>query len=261
VQLNSVDIPVPNYYVQPDEVCAKELAPWAQREERLLGRDTFFCQIRGEPLQPVPTCQREFFGRLAQRLRRVGNITLDVAPINAISRLPDIEARPSVAPGELARVKYLLVTAGITGAGKLPAALAYGAVVLMPRSFARAYYEHLLVPYRHYVPLWEHGRNDDLADKLEWLAAEPHAAEGIAAAGRSFACTHLVSGSRAAYWTELLQRYANVVMDYIVDDALLAKRNSSVQLLAVTNTTLRCDSLAKGNMCHWHGAGAPFDAG
>ena len=247
---------MPNYYVQPDEVCATEELPWAQREERLLGRDTFFCQLRGEPLQPVPVCQREHFARLAQRLGRVGNITLDVAPTNALSRLPDIEARKAVAPAELAAVKYLLVTAGITGAGKLPVALASGAVVLLPRSFAHAYYEHQLVPYVHYVPLWEHGRQDDLADKLSWLAAEPSTAAAIAAAGRRFACTHLCASGRAAYWRELLQRYAAVVMGYRVDDALLARRNASVGLLAVTNASLQCDTLAKGNMCHWLGTGA-----
>ena len=194
--------------------------------------------------------------RTAQRLGRVGNITLDVAPTNALSRLPDIEARKAVAPAELAAVKYLLVTAGITGAGKLPVALASGAVVLLPRSFAHAYYEHQLVPYVHYVPLWEHGRQDDLADKLSWLAAEPSTAAAIAAAGRRFACTHLCASGRAAYWRELLQRYAAVVMGYRVDDALLARRNASVGLLAVTNASLQCDTLAKGNMCHWLGTGA-----
>lgn len=261
-----MDIPVPNYYVQPDEACAlgeqgsPALPAWAQREARLLGRDTLFCQRKAEALQPFAVCQREHFPRLAQRLKRVGNVTLDVAPTNALTRLPDIEARPPVAPAELLRVQYLLVTAGLTGAGKLPAALASGAVVLLPRSFAHAYYEHALVPYVHFVPLWDRGVDDDLADKVGWLEAEPQAAASIAAAGRRFACAHLRAPGRAAYWRELLRRYAAVVMAYRVDDALLARRNATVPLLRVTADTLRCDTLAEGNDCHWLGAGSPAAA-
>ena len=256
-QLSSEDIPVPNYYVQPDALCAAPAVAWAERKDVLLGRDTLFCQEAGKRLQPFPVCQREFFPRLAQKLGRVGNISCDVAPTNALKRLPDIAARPPVSSSDAAVVKYLLITAGITGAGKLPAALASGGVVMLPRSFAHAYYEHALIPYVHYVPLWERGRDDDLTDKLAWLAAEPEEAAAIGEAGRRFACTHLRAEGRAAYWRELLRRYAATVLAYRVDDALLARCNASVPLLPVTPATLTCDALQAGNHCRWLGARAP----
>jgi hypothetical protein len=38
---------------------------------------------------------------------------------------------------------------------------------------------------------------------------------------------------------------------------LLARRNATVPLLRVTADTLRCDTLAEGNDCHWLRAGTP----
>lgn len=72
------------------------------------------------------------------------------------------------------------VTDGWVGPGKLPQALALGAVVLKPVSNYRQYFEDALVPYKHFVPVWDTDA-EDVKGKLAWLEAHPDMAAQIAA--------------------------------------------------------------------------------
>ena len=91
-------------------------------------------------------------------------------------------------------------------------------------------FEPLLVPYAHYVPLWDEPADADghgVVRRLAWLEAEPDIAQRIAHAGRRFACDVLGPRGRQAMWRSLLQRYSALVRRRggpAVDNAFVARR-------------------------------------
>lgn len=122
------------------------------------------------------------------------------------------------------RFRYILVTDGWVGPGKFAQALALGAVVLKPVSHYRQYYEDALVPYKHFVPVWDTDLHD-VKGKLAWLEANPSTAASIAAAGRRFACEQLSRRARACWWAEAIDA-ARGLMGYSVDEALIERRRA-----------------------------------
>ena len=101
--------------------------------------------------------------------------------------------------------RYLLSTDGWISGGKLSQLLAMGSVVLKPKSKYRMYYEWLLQPSTHFVPLWE-SHLFDVVDLLRNLESEPVRAARIARTGQELACSVLTRKGRAQFWSALIKQ-------------------------------------------------------
>ena len=146
----SADVPVPHYYIIPDEICSdqKSQTPLVERKASIFARDSYFC---GETPRPLP-CQRTHFGLISRNATavRASGVEWDVAVTNAVKgggaysgRLVSRPPRPLIS---FAEHRYLLSTDGWVSGGKLSQLLATGSVVLKPRSISRMYFEYLLEP-------------------------------------------------------------------------------------------------------------------
>ena len=255
-----LDVLVPGYY-SPDRVCgllkadeAKRAHPWPRRREMAFARYTHFCkpqQQRDVHGRALPPCARSYFAALAQS--RAGRRLLDVRPTNTVNDTTD----PSLAYGaallpngssipiaEHARYKYLLDTDGFSSAYKLQQLLAVGSVVLHPASTWRAYYYHALLPYVHYVPLWQTAQ-DDVLPAIRWLKRHDRVARRIGAAGRRLACEHLTQHGRLCYWRRLLRAYAELT-DSV---ASLAERPRAFPLARLN---IMCRERDAPNVCYYN---------
>ena len=97
-----------------------------------------------------------------------------------------------------ARRKYLLCLAGITWSGTCEMLLTLGSVPFFELSGYATFYSTSLVPFVHYVPVWDE-YPDDVADGLAWARADDERARNVAAAARRFAAQHLSPAARLCY--------------------------------------------------------------
>ena len=226
----SIDIPAPHYYVRPELHCAASTSaptrpPFLDRNATLLGRFSFFCGYHrvafGRHL-----CQRAFFSDLGQNNRtavKASKVTWDVAPTNRVEKYAkNVTSKQWFPFAGFSRARYLLATDGWIAAGAVANLLALGSVVLRPKSGWTMYFDEMLIPFVHYVPLWEVSPYDAV-ERLAWLERNPEIASTIARNGEMFACEVLGPEGRRMMWHALLSRYA-AECDYSVDDALIARR-------------------------------------
>merc|ERR1711933_326222 len=84
--------------------------------------------------------------------------------------------------------KYIVTVSGNSYSGMLKPALLSNSCVLRQDSIATEWYEHLLVPWTHYIPV----RYDlsDLIERIEWARSHDAECQKIAENGRSFAKVH-----------------------------------------------------------------------
>ena len=253
------DVRAPHWYVQPDEFCSWDnLTAFDEREPKLFGRYTHFCpwvitsRRLPEEHAHMKLCQRTYFAQLAYR--NVSDVAMDVGFTNvahdqmrqALFGKPEDNAmmrKQKVPMSEWGKYKYLLVTEGWTFVGKLANVLALGSVVLMPQSVYRQYFEDLLVPGEHFVPLWTRKR-DDVLDVLKWLESHQEKARSIAKAGRDIACMALVASERDAWWDEFVTSAANETPNRTVSMAELAGLVERHAALELTSSMMRIDDAA-----------------
>ena len=149
------------------------------------------------------------------------------------------------------------MTDGVVGSGKFLGVLATGSTVLFPAtSFYSQWFEPALVPWVHYVPVWETAR-DDLVSVVAWLQSHPREAQSIANAGRTFVCEHFAFEGRVCWWTKMFETYRNTLAGYVMDAEWFALRGAEFNLTEITKNLLRCDSTSRTHnglpTCTWSG--------
>ncbi|MEP9388074.1 glycosyl transferase family 90 [Mesorhizobium sp. KR9-304] len=102
--------------------------------------------------------------------------------------------------------RYLIDVEGYGYSGRLKMLLHSGRVVLVQDRPYRDFFFDGIEPYRHYVPV---ARDcSDLAERIEWLRANPSRAAEIAAEARRFAAARLTRKAAIESWAALLERHA-----------------------------------------------------
>ena len=203
-----LDVRMPHQFHTPDALCAKDVQPFDDRSDVLFGRYTEFCGISGPvdlpgEKEPFTECQRKYFSELASEHPDVMDVGATSGP----------RAKASVPMKNWDGFKYVIVTEGWTNPGKLAKALALGAVVLLPTTPWKQYFDGAIEARRHFYPVWTKHK-DDVLDALKWLKSHPSQARAIADEGRRFACEGLVMRERMAWWDELVHSSAeNVFVD------------------------------------------------
>ncbi|KAK4534314.1 hypothetical protein CDCA_CDCA01G0339 [Cyanidium caldarium] len=114
---------------------------------------------------------------------------------------------PRAPLSHLRRYRYVLDVDGGLGSSRKRLLLSQsGATPLFQRSPWRQWYEPLLRPYRHFLPVDRWMR--DLTRQVRWARRHPHRACDIAYAARTFADAHLTYHRAVQYYRALLTAYA-----------------------------------------------------
>ncbi|KAG2484896.1 hypothetical protein HYH03_016377 [Edaphochlamys debaryana] len=100
--------------------------------------------------------------------------------------------------------KYLLHLDGQSCSSRLEQLLVLGSAVVKEESGYRAFFHHLLQPYKHYIPFWKK-RPEETADALAWAAEHDDEAAQIAARAQRFALQYLHRRALMCYWLTLLK--------------------------------------------------------
>ncbi|WP_179298094.1 glycosyl transferase family 90 [Mesorhizobium carmichaelinearum] len=102
--------------------------------------------------------------------------------------------------------RYMIDVEGAGYSGRFKMLLHTKRVVLLQDRPWREWFFEDIEPFRHYVPV---ARDmSDLAERIEWLRANPKLESEIAAEARQFAQTHLTRAAAAAAWAKLLGDHA-----------------------------------------------------
>lgn len=81
--------------------------------------------------------------------------------------------------------KYILHLDGNVAAYRLSKSMLLGSVILIQESGTRLWFQHMLVPYVHYIPI--KNNLSDLIDKIKWCQNNDEKCEEIAKNGKDFA--------------------------------------------------------------------------
>jgi len=107
--------------------------------------------------------------------------------------------------------KYILDLDGGLGSSRKPGILSSGSVLFAQESPWYTYYEPLMEPYKHYVPInrWLH----DLRDQVLWARDHDDNMQEMVAVGREFEKKYLTIASTKLYMSILLDHYADLLAE------------------------------------------------
>jgi len=189
-----------------------ERVAWADRKPVAFWRGTLFCpgggeraDIYGREKKYKPKqCPRHFFTDLstrtaAQRGHGEGAL-LDI--MNG-----DLDFRPIE---EHVHYKYLVNLDGAAASSRYQKLLGMGSTVLKMDSRFYQWFEHLLVPFKHYLPFWHTGM-EDILDTVTWARNHDGRAKKIAENALGFATKMLTDEGVLCYWALLLEEYSKLI--------------------------------------------------
>lgn len=109
------------------------------------------------------------------------------------------------------RYKYILDLDGGLGSSRKPGILSSGSVLFAQESPWYTYYEPLMEPYKHYVPVnrWLH----DLRDQVLWARERDDEMRAMVDTGRAFERKYLTVASTKLYMSILLDAYADLLTE------------------------------------------------
>ncbi len=107
--------------------------------------------------------------------------------------------------------KYILDLDGGLGSSRKPGILSSGSVLFAQESPWYTYYEPLLEPYKHYIPVnrWLH----DLRDQVLWARDHDDQMRMMVDVGRAFERKYLTVASSKLYMSILLDAYADLLSE------------------------------------------------
>jgi hypothetical protein len=213
---NHIDIPIPHpaeygahgAYTVRDSINV----PWEARESKLYWRGASNCFIFES--DNWHTCART---RLAKMKKQYPDI-LDVgvsryAPRSELPREEylnstgtEIVEREDV--GNQANYKYILDVDGSWGSSRKVGILECGSIMFAQDSPWFAYYQPLMIPYRHFVPIDRILR--DLPQKVQWANDNPDFMQHIAEEGVKFHQQYASKEAAILYWSILLKKWAAI---------------------------------------------------
>ena len=110
-------------------------------------------------------------------------------------------------------VKYILFMDGITCSTRLQQYLNLGMSTFIEESGYQQYFQPLLKPWKHYVPVWNQTADqgpEDLVEKVELAKAHDAEAKALGENAYAFADSTFKPERRLCYWETLLKAYAHL---------------------------------------------------
>ena len=110
--------------------------------------------------------------------------------------------KESLTPDKLVKFKYIIHICGHVSAYRLSFELSLGSVILLVDSEWRLWFQHLLIPYVHYVPV----KSDlsDIYEQIKWCKDNDDKCSEIVNNARLFYETYLNKESILTYLQNLL---------------------------------------------------------
>ncbi|KAG2500688.1 hypothetical protein HYH03_001454 [Edaphochlamys debaryana] len=203
--------------------------PFEHKVDRAVFRGRPYCHIKYDPWPWLTdnTCSRTYFS-LQHQASSEWKDHVDVGILTPDStRKVVVDAKTRTVRGadflplrEAARFRYTLNLDGITASSRLAKLLSLNSVVLKQESPWIEWYYRSLSPYGHYVPFWQHSR-DDVLHVIDALRAQPEdKLQAIANKGQKFAYHYLRPEARKLYWRQALTEYRKLFgedMDEYID--------------------------------------------
>ncbi|CAN8067543.1 unnamed protein product [Agarophyton chilense] len=150
--------------------------------------------------------------------------------VSDIERTANITAKPELTLEQQTRYKYILDVDGGLGSSRKRWIMLSGSVPFFQASAVYQWYEPLLVPWLHYVPVDRWFR--DLVEHIVWARQNDRAAHQIAENARFFSRHFLSEDAILEYLAVFLPKYAALLTDF-------RSANASVQDPCVENPQVR----------------------
>jgi hypothetical protein len=190
--------------------------PWEMKESKAVFRGSSSCfQLHENNWYLCPRISVAKLSALKPDLLDAG-ITSWIK-LSPTSPPEDVEAKlglrlkQTLTHQEEATYKYILDVDGGLGSSRKRGILGSGSVLLAQDSPWKQWYEPLLVPFQHYVPV---DRNlEDLLDKILWSKENDATVKNMAQRAKLFALENLSLEAIREYWSLLLLNYAALLHD------------------------------------------------
>ncbi|KAI0561626.1 Glycosyltransferase 90 [Gracilaria domingensis] len=132
--------------------------------------------------------------------------------VDDIERTANITAKPALSLEEHLNYKYILDVDGGLGSSRKRWMMLSGSVPFFQNSAVRQWYEPLLVPWLHYVPVDRWFR--DLVENIIWARQNDHLAHDIAKNAKVFATRFLSDDAILEYLAVFLPKYSDLLTEY-----------------------------------------------
>ncbi|KAL4431955.1 hypothetical protein ABPG77_000222 [Micractinium sp. CCAP 211/92] len=186
-----------------DEWASRMLAdpepPWAQREQRAVGRWSLFRTIHPH-INRWGVAEQEDRQLYASHSNATGRRHTDFADVGS-GHMPLSQQR---------RFRYTFSTDGYTASTRLAKLLATGQTVIKQDSELVEFFYPALQPFVHYVPSGQNGIAE-IDRVVQFLRGHDQLARRVAANGQRFAATHLVTEGRLCYVKVLFEELARLM--------------------------------------------------
>lgn len=222
-----IDIPVPDPvehgshvtghgYVVDAEVRANALA-WPRRREVVVFRGTSssIMEMRHEnwflnPRVRVGQISAKYADVVDAGVSRWAKLANGTS-VEDVLKSANITTKESMSLEEQLRYKYILDVDGGLGSSRKRWILQSGSVPFFQQSTVYQWYEPLLTPWVHYVPVDRWFRN--LVVRVRWARGNDRAAQEIVRNAEEFADKYLSEDAIIEYVAILLQKYATLMKD------------------------------------------------
>ena len=200
-----------------DEYCEslKEMTKdkWMQRNHnKVVGRFRERCVDEAPRVlqngENVHKCEREFFSHLSEKHSDI----MDVFPIedNAGWHVP-VQAEINASQFDLG-FAYEMSTDGYGGDGGLYRKLASNTLIFFTKPNFKQLLDDELVPWRHYVPLWDES-SEDVLTNFRMIKQNPDLAWQIARNGHQLVCSRLGRKTRGLWFKEMFRFIHSILGD------------------------------------------------
>ena len=118
-----------------------------------------------------------------------------------------------MSPQEQSNYKYIVNIPGHVAAFRLSVELNMGSVILLVDSHWKLWYSHLLIPYRHYVPV-KHDLSD-LINQIKWCRDNDEKCQEIVSSAKEFFNTYLQKDGIMDFMQKMLVDLKNTMGNYL----------------------------------------------
>ena len=132
---------------------------------------------------------------------------------------------PKMSPKEQSNYKYILNVPGHVAAFRLSVELNMGSVVLLIDSPWKLWYSHLLIPYKHYIPVKED--LSDLISQIKWCRENDDKCQEIVKNAQHFFDTYLQKDGILDFMQKMLVDLKNTMGNYLYNN--ISPLNQQIQ--------------------------------
>ncbi|KAG2491564.1 hypothetical protein HYH03_010132 [Edaphochlamys debaryana] len=193
--------------------------PWEDKVDRAVWRGSHWCHSRHYAFANE-TCTRTYFAlqmQESEEWRQYVDVGVLADEVVVDKRPRSIKRAEYMPITEAARFRYTLALDGITASNRLAKLLGLNSVVLKQASPWIEWYYRSLLPNIHYVPFWEHSR-DDVLYVIDTLREQPEKnLKAMVTRTQELAYRFLRPEARRAYWKRALVDYRKLFGDDMDD--------------------------------------------